>query len=74
MKLLQITIGCSLVSLSISSIIGKRGIDPIKLVKYDENIDGRWRCLNNLHLINVDQINDDFCDCGDGSDEPGTGK
>ncbi|AGO14035.1 AaceriAGR178Wp [[Ashbya] aceris (nom. inval.)] len=34
----------------------------------------QWTCLNDSSIVlSVDQINDDYCDCPDGSDEPGTG-
>lgn len=32
----------------------------------------KWKCLNSDIYIDFDQINDDICDCPDGSDEPGT--
>ncbi|AAS54668.2 AGR178Wp [Eremothecium gossypii ATCC 10895] len=34
----------------------------------------QWTCLNDSSIVlSVNQINDDYCDCPDGSDEPGTG-
>nr|CCC91259.1 putative glucosidase II beta subunit [Trypanosoma congolense IL3000] len=36
------------------------------------NEDGTFKCLSSDLVIRVNQINNDFCDCPDGSDEPGT--
>ncbi|KAK9454049.1 glucosidase II beta subunit-like-domain-containing protein [Dipodascopsis uninucleata] len=39
--------------------------------KADDN--GKWACLSYPEIIiSESRINDDFCDCPDGSDEPGT--
>ncbi|CAD1810617.1 Glucosidase II beta subunit-like family protein [Candida parapsilosis] len=38
-----------------------------------ENGEKYWHCLNDTSIrLSYDQINDDVCDCPDGSDEPGT--
>lgn len=36
---------------------------------YDES--KPFTCLDGLATIPFDQVNDDYCDCKDGSDEPG---
>ena len=33
---------------------------------------GRFTCLDSSHSIPWPNVNDDYCDCDDGSDEPGT--
>lgn len=32
----------------------------------------KFTCIDGRRVLKFDQINDDFCDCEDGSDEPGT--
>lgn len=50
-----------------------KGIPPSKQSLYEPNSLGQWSCLNNPEIVlSSDQINDDYCDCPDGSDEPGT--
>ncbi|WBW74554.1 glucosidase II beta subunit [Schizosaccharomyces osmophilus] len=49
-----------------------RGISENELHLYKPNAEGRWKCLGSDITINLEQINDDYCDCPDGSDEPGT--
>jgi len=50
-----------------------RGVSPIDLPKYRS---GAFHCLHDhgasQQLLPVSAINDEFCDCSDGSDEPGT--
>lgn len=56
-----------------------RGVSPADQAKYTSDGSQTFRCLNGaatestaqLHLP-LTAVNDDFCDCADGSDEPGT--
>jgi len=49
------------------------GVPPSHLSKYVPTPDGSWTCLNGSKDISWTSVNDDYCDCPDGSDEPGTG-
>lgn len=52
--------------------VAVRGVVPDKLLHYSgEN--GKFHCLDNLNELPFSAVNDDYCDCRDGSDEPGTG-
>jgi hypothetical protein len=33
--------------------------------------DGKFTCLNGERTVDFASVNDDYCDCADGSDEPG---
>lgn len=47
------------------------GIDPEMAPLYASS-KGDFTCLDGKKKIKYQQLNDDFCDCADGSDEPGT--
>ncbi|ODV78192.1 uncharacterized protein CANTADRAFT_7642 [Suhomyces tanzawaensis NRRL Y-17324] len=63
-------------ALSIASDAQIRGVPPSDQHLYapvDNNGVKQWHCLGDPSIIlSYDQINDDYCDCPDGSDEPGT--
>lgn len=49
------------------------GVAPENQHLYNIANDGTWRCLLDPSIVLLaNQINDNFCDCPDGSDEPGT--
>lgn len=50
--------------------IRPRGVRPELASFYDPGRD--FQCLDGSHTIPFSQVNDDYCDCRDGSDEPGT--
>ena len=47
-----------------------RGVSPQRLSFYPPDED--FTCLDGSNRIPFDMVNDDYCDCVDGSDEPGT--
>ncbi|PRW59454.1 glucosidase 2 subunit beta [Chlorella sorokiniana] len=49
-----------------------RGLDPALAPRYQPTADGNFACLDGKKTIPFSQVNDDYCDCLDGSDEPGT--
>ncbi|KAJ6627392.1 glucosidase II beta subunit-like-domain-containing protein [Mycena sp. CBHHK59/15] len=48
------------------------GVPPALLSSYSPPKSGLWKCLDGSKEIPWDFVNDDACDCPDGSDEPGT--
>lgn len=53
-----------------------RGVAPADALKYQPFKDAqgrsRWKCLDGSKELAWSALNDDYCDCADGSDEPGT--
>ena len=47
------------------------GISPDKVLHYNVHSD-KFKCLDGKKFISFSAINDNYCDCDDGSDEPGT--
>lgn len=60
------------------SIVAKvdktHGVSPSLLAHYTPTNEGStsvWTCLDGSKTISWSSVNDDYCDCPDGSDEPG---
>jgi len=49
------------------------GVNPNQRHLYGPNSNGNFRCLQSGEEVPFDEVNDDFCDCGDLTDEPSTG-
>jgi len=47
------------------------GVSPALQSKYTLPASGTWSCLDGSKEIPWSAVNDDYCDCPDGSDEPG---
>ncbi|KAF9081034.1 hypothetical protein BGX23_001377 [Mortierella sp. AD031] len=49
-----------------------RGVSPSNAKLYVPDSGNNWSCLDGSKTIPFSAVNDDYCDCSDGSDEPGT--
>jgi protein kinase C substrate 80K-H len=57
--------------LAASDVPRPRGVGP-EFSKHYKSLES-FKCINNPDItLDISQINDDYCDCPDGSDEPGT--
>ncbi|ORX35023.1 glucosidase II beta subunit-like-domain-containing protein [Kockovaella imperatae] len=50
----------------------RRGLEPALRSHYEPNSSGTFKCLDGSKTIPYSALDDDYCDCPDGSDEPGT--
>lgn len=48
-----------------------RGVDPAVAGLYASSASGTFSCRDGSKAIPYSHVNDDYCDCLDGSDEPG---
>ncbi|KAI8147717.1 glucosidase II beta subunit-like-domain-containing protein [Fennellomyces sp. T-0311] len=63
---------CIVAAVALVQASAIRGVAPEQQSLYTAQPDGQWECLDKSKQIPSNAINDDYCDCPDGSDEPGT--
>ncbi|OBZ84397.1 Glucosidase 2 subunit beta [Choanephora cucurbitarum] len=61
---------CILAAITLVHASAIKGISPDR--NYQPTKENTWTCLDGSQVIPFKAINDDYCDCPDGSDEPGT--
>ncbi|KAG8695769.1 hypothetical protein FRC09_008942, partial [Ceratobasidium sp. 395] len=72
--LLAFATAAALPTLALSNSI-PLGVPPKSAALYNpitSTTPATWKCLDGSQTIRYSAINDDYCDCPDGSDEPGT--
>lgn len=68
--LLSVNLSILLGHVAGSKVLQIRGIPTAKSSLYAPDRD--FQCFDGSLLIPFSHVNDDYCDCADGSDEPGT--
>jgi protein kinase C substrate 80K-H len=53
------------------TVASTHGVPPELVTRYAPSADGKWACLSGGKTVAWKAVNDDYCDCPDGSDEPG---
>ncbi|KAF9135088.1 hypothetical protein BGW39_004720 [Mortierella sp. 14UC] len=69
---IAITLALSLAQADVTNDKPPRGVAPSRAKVYTPDTKGQWTCLDGSETIPFSAVNDDYCDCADGSDEPGT--
>ncbi|CAH1166862.1 unnamed protein product [Phyllotreta striolata] len=55
-----------------STPLAVRGVHAQRAKFYEPNRHNQFVCIGSLEVIDLKMVNDDYCDCLDGTDEPGT--
>eukprot|EP00747_Dinoflagellata_sp_TGD_P168385 gnl/TRDRNA2_/TRDRNA2_194617_c0_seq1.p1 gnl/TRDRNA2_/TRDRNA2_194617_c0~~gnl/TRDRNA2_/TRDRNA2_194617_c0_seq1.p1 ORF type:complete len:516 (+),score=157.76 gnl/TRDRNA2_/TRDRNA2_194617_c0_seq1:72-1550(+) len=54
-----------------AGMVELRGVNPQDMPRYEPK-DNQFRCFDGTGSVAISGVNDEICDCADGSDEPGT--
>lgn len=71
--LLLLATVCNFGLLVVTELPRPRGVSLSQASLYEDRAgSGQFVCLDGRKVIHRERVNDDYCDCEDGSDEPGT--